>query len=70
MITEKKMHWLHYYDGKPKHPKTFRYTNALAVTFDIHSIPASLLVDRKGIVRAVNLQGKEIANLAKRLLKE
>jgi len=70
MITEKKMNWLHHYDGKPKHPKTLRYMNELAVIFDIHSIPANLLVDRKGIVRAVNLHGKEITKLAKLLLND
>ena len=54
---------LQYYDGK-------KWKNELAVQFDVHSIPANLLVDRKGIVRAVNLRGKEIAELAKPLLKK
>ena len=42
----------------------------MAVKFDGHNIPANLLVGRKGIVRAVNLRGKEIANQVKPLLKK
>jgi len=38
------------------------------VKFGVHSIPASLLVDRQGIVRAVNLRGIEVAVLAEELL--
>ena len=63
MIADRKMNWLHYFDGK-------KWKNELAVQFDVHSIPANLLVDRKGIVRAVNLRGKEIVELAKPLLKK
>jgi thiol-disulfide isomerase/thioredoxin len=63
MIAAKKMNWLHHFDGK-------KWKNELAVTFDVHSIPASLLVDRKGIVRAVNLRGKEIMAVAQTLLEE
>jgi thiol-disulfide isomerase/thioredoxin len=63
MIADRKMNWLHHFDGK-------KWENELAVQFDVHSIPASLLVDRKGIVQAVNLRGKEIAKLVKLLLKE
>ena len=63
MIADRKMDWLHHFDGK-------KWKNELAVQFDVHSIPANLLVDRNGIVRAVNLRGKEIAELAKPLLKK
>ena len=63
MIADRKMDWLHHFDGK-------KWKNELAVQFDVHSIPANLLVDRKGIVRAVNLRGKEITELAKPLLKK
>jgi len=61
MIKDRRMNWLHHFDGK-------KWKNELAVQFDVHSIPASLLIDRKGIVRAVNLRGKEITNLVKPLL--
>jgi thiol-disulfide isomerase/thioredoxin len=63
MIANRKMTWLHHFDGR-------KWKNELAVKFDVHSIPANLLVDRQGIVRAVNLRGKEIANQVKPLLKK
>ena len=63
MVAKRKMDWLHHYDGK-------KWKNELAVVFDVHSIPASLLVDRRGIVRAVNLRGKELADVAEGLLRE
>ena len=63
MIAGKEMNWLHHYNGK-------KWKNELAVEFGIHSVPANLLVDQKGIVRAVNLRGKEITNLVKPLLKQ
>ncbi|MDP6903874.1 MAG: redoxin domain-containing protein [Verrucomicrobiota bacterium] len=61
MINEREMNWLHHYDGK-------KWKNELAVKFGVHSIPASLLIDRQGIVRAVNLRGIEVAALAEELL--
>ena len=45
-----------------------KWKNELAVKFGVHSIPASLLIDRQGIVRAVNLRGIEVAALAEELL--
>ena len=63
MIKEREMDWLHHYDGK-------KWKNELADKFDVHSIPASLLVDRQGIVRAVNLRGIEVAAMAEELLKQ
>ena len=63
MVKARKMNWLHHYDGK-------KWKNELAVKFDVHSIPASLLIDRQGIVRAVNLRGIEVATLAGELLKQ
>ena len=62
MIADRKMTWLHHYDGR-------KWKNELAVKFDVHSIPANLLVDRNGIVRAVNLRGREIADAARALMK-
>ncbi len=61
MIKAREMNWLHHYDGK-------KWKNELAVKFGVHSIPASLLVDRQGIVRAVNLRGIEVGTLAEELL--
>ena len=63
MVAKRKMDWLHHFDGK-------KWKNELAVTFDVHSIPASFLVDRRGIVRAVNLRGTELSAVAGKLLQE
>lgn len=63
MIAERKMNWRHYYDGK-------KWSNDLALVFEIHSVPANLLVDRKGIVRSVNLRGVEINSEVAKLLRE
>ena len=63
MIAREEMNWLHHYDGK-------KWKNELAIIFDVHSLPSSLLVDRKGIVRAVNLRGKGVEQFTKRLLEE
>jgi hypothetical protein len=55
------MDYLHYFDGK-------KWKNELAVLYDVHSIPASLLVDRKGIVRAVNVRGTALMRVAGALM--
>ncbi len=61
MIAGKKMNWLHHYDGK-------KWKNELAVKFGVHSVPANLLVDQKGIVRGVNLRGKAVKEMAAKLV--
>ena len=61
MIADKKMDWLHHYDGK-------KWKNELAVKFGVHSVPANLLIDQKGIVQGVNLRGKAVRNLVSKLL--
>ena len=63
MVMDRKMNWLHFYDGN-------KWDNQLAKQFDIHSVPANLLVDRSGIIRNVNLRGNAIAAEVKTLLKE
>jgi thiol-disulfide isomerase/thioredoxin len=62
-IATRKMDYLHHYDGK-------KWKNELAVLYDVHSIPASLLVDRKGIVRAVNVRGNALMSVAGALMRE
>ena len=62
-IDARKMDYLHHYDGK-------KWKNELAVLYDVHSIPASLLVDRKGIVRAVNVRGNALMRVAEALMLE
>ena len=63
MIAEEKLNWLHYYDGQ-------RWKNTLAVAFDVHSVPANLLVDRLGVVRAVNVRGAALTRIVARLMAE
>ena len=60
MIAGRKMVWLHHFDGK-------KWKNELAVKFGVHSVPANLMVDQKGIVRGVNLRGKAIKEMAAKL---
>ena len=60
-IAGEKMDWLHFYDGG-------KWKNELAVLFDVHSIPASFLIDRDGVVQAVNLRGAAVESWVERLL--
>lgn len=62
-IDARQMNYLHHFDGR-------KWKNELAVKFDVHSIPASLLVDRKGIVRAVNVRGSALECVAGALMRE
>lgn len=63
VVAGEKMNWLHHFDGQ-------KWKNEVAVLFDVHSIPMNLLVDRKGIVRAVNLRGVAVARRVEELLRE
>ena len=63
MVKARNMDWHHFYDGK-------KWENQLAGVFDIHSIPANLLVDKEGIVRSVNLRGQAVLDEAKALLQQ
>ena len=62
-IDARKMDYLHHYDGK-------KWKNELAVLYDVHSIPANLLIDRKGIVRAVNVRGNALMRVTGALMRE
>ncbi len=62
-IDAHKMNYLHHFDGK-------KWKNELAALYDVHSIPASLLVDRKGIVRAVNVRGSALMRVTEALMRE
>jgi thiol-disulfide isomerase/thioredoxin len=55
--------WPQYYDGK-------RWENDLAVLFDVHRVPQTILVDRKGIVRAVDPPPPAVDRLVTDLLGE
>jgi peroxiredoxin len=60
---EQKMIWPQLYDGKA-------WESALAQQFQIRSIPASFLLDRKGIIRQRDLRGREMMDAVKALLAE
>ena len=58
-----RMDWPQFYDGG-------HWKNALAVAFDVHRIPFSLLVDREGVVRYVAARGETTKALVERLMAE
>ena len=60
-IADAGMDWLHFFDGG-------KWKNELAVLFDVHSIPASFLLDRDGVIQAVNLRGAAVDDWVGRLL--
>jgi len=62
-IKARGMNYLHHFDGK-------KWKNELAALYDVHSIPASFLVDRKGIVRAVNVRGSALMHVTEALMGE
>lgn len=43
---------------------------ASTITYGVDAIPASFLIDRKGIIRGVNLHGRELDATVAKLLKE
>jgi hypothetical protein len=56
------MNWPQHYDDK-------KWKNDLA-SFDVHRIPHTILVDRKGIVQAVDKPPPAIERILTRLLQE
>jgi serine protease Do len=60
-IADAGMEWLHFFDGG-------KWKNELAVLFDVHSIPASFLLDRDGVIQAVNLRSAAVDDWVGRLL--
>ncbi len=57
------MNWPQYYDGK-------KWKNDLAVLFDVHRIPHTILVDRQGIVQAVDPPPQAVDRILTELLQE
>lgn len=41
-----------------------------AALYGVDAIPATFLIDKKGMIRAINAEGKELENLVKTLLEE
>lgn len=54
IISAREMNWLHFFDGQ-------KWDNRIAKVFGVRSIPVNLLVDKRGIVRAVNLRGEAVS---------
>ncbi|MHC4544304.1 MAG: TlpA family protein disulfide reductase, partial [Planctomycetota bacterium] len=61
-IGKRNMPWPQHFDGKG-------WKNEIAVRFDIHSIPATFLLDREGIVRYANLRGSALEHAVEDLLR-
>ena len=62
-INENNMAWPQFYDGKG-------WDNRIAKLLGIKSIPATVLVDKKGVVRFIDLRGERMIEAAKQLLAE
>ena len=62
-INDNNMPWPQFYDGKG-------WNNRLAKLLGIKSIPATILVDKKGVVRYIDLRGERMIEAAKQLLAE
>jgi len=45
------------------------WNSQITIDYGVEAIPASFLVDKKGMVRGVNLEGRELDGLVKKLLK-
>jgi len=46
------------------------WNSQATIDYGVEAIPASFLVDRKGTVRGVNLEGRELDGMVKKLLKD
>lgn len=62
-IIKEKMPWRHIADGKGWNSEFGKYYN-------IRSIPSTYLIDRKGVIRYMNLRGKELEEAVDKLIKE
>ena len=60
-VTEHKMQWQQYFDGK-------RWNNKLSRKYGIESIPASFLLDREGKIVATDLRGDDLDTQLAKLL--
>ena len=62
-IEDKQIPWRQIADGKG-------WDSDFAKYYNIRSIPATFLIDRKGIIRYMNLRGPALATAVEELLKE
>ena len=61
-LADNQLPWPQYFDGRG-------WQNGIAQRFNIHSIPASFLLDRDGVLRAANLRGPALDQALSRLLR-
>ncbi|MHC4266030.1 MAG: TlpA family protein disulfide reductase [Planctomycetota bacterium] len=54
-LTQNQITWPQYYDGKG-------WDNMISTRFGIRAIPATVLIDKDGIVRYTNLRGEQLEN--------
>ncbi len=60
-IREKKISWPIVFDGRG-------WKNKVAQKYEVHAIPFTVLIDRKGIVRQVGLRGDSLERAVSRML--
>jgi thiol-disulfide isomerase/thioredoxin len=46
------------------------WNSQATIDYGVEAIPASFLIDKKGLVRGVNLEGRELDGMVKKLLKD
>ncbi|MCK4666119.1 redoxin domain-containing protein [Candidatus Dependentiae bacterium] len=62
-IIKEKMSWCQIADGKG-------WNSEFGKFYNIRSIPSTYLIDRKGVIRYMNLRGKELEEAVDKLIKE
>ena len=46
------------------------WNSQATIDYGVEAIPASFLIDKKGLVRGINLEGRELDGMVKKLLKD
>jgi tetratricopeptide (TPR) repeat protein len=62
-VKREELTWPQYYDGRG-------WNNALSRLYQVHSIPHTVLIDQRGIVRAVGLRGSKLSSKIGEMLKD
>ncbi len=62
-LKKHEMTWRQYFDGKG-------WKNEISTTFGITSIPATWLIDKKGMLRETSLRGEDLGKGVEKLLAE
>ncbi|MCK5001017.1 MAG: TlpA family protein disulfide reductase [Anaerohalosphaera sp.] len=62
-VSDNKMAWEQFFDGKG-------WNNKFATFYGVRSVPTTILVDKKGVVRYINMRGESMISAIKVLLAE